>query len=240
VFDLLGAERVLAVQPHYDDNDIAAAGTLCRIARAGAHVAYLTVSDDLLGVLDPDLDDDAATQRLRAEQHAAGEIVGVSEQAWLGWPDAGGIDHVALRDQVVAAIRETRPDVVMTCDPWLPYEVHQDHVRTGHAVLEAALLSGLLRLRSGGRPHRVDHVALYYAGTPNVVIDTTDVQSERHAALDQYRMQFDDDGLAQLHRVLDKLESTQAPGGATHGESFRVMPASALHCGVRPASPLTG
>lgn len=236
MFDLLGAERVLAVQPHYDDNDIAAAGTLCRIARAGAHVAYLTVTDDLLGVLDPDLDDAAATERLRAEQRAAGEIVGVSEQAWLGWPDAGGIDHVALRDQVVAAIRGTRPDLVMTCDPWLPFEAHQDHVRTGHAVLEAVLLSGLARLRTGGRTHRVDHVALCFSGTPNVVIDTTEVQAERHAALDHYRMQFDDNGLAQLHLVLDALESAQAPDGATHGEAFRVMPTSALHCGVRPAS----
>lgn len=235
MFDLLTARRVLAVQPHYDDNDIAAAGTLCRLARGGAHVSYLTVTDDLLGVLDPDVDDATATARLRGEQHAAGAIVGVDEQRWLGWPDAGGLDHVTLRDQIISAIRDATPDVVMTCDPWLAHEAHQDHVGTGHAVLEAVLLSGLPRHRAGGRPHRVDNVALYFAGEPNALIDTTEVQTERHAALDQYRMQFDDDSMAGLHGALERLESAQAPDGATHAEALRVMPSAALHCGVRPA-----
>ncbi|MCC6956023.1 MAG: PIG-L family deacetylase, partial [Anaerolineales bacterium] len=48
--DLFSARRVLCVQPHYDDNDIAAGGTIARLKSAGAEVVYLTVTDDLMGV----------------------------------------------------------------------------------------------------------------------------------------------------------------------------------------------
>jgi LmbE family N-acetylglucosaminyl deacetylase len=39
--DIFSAKRVLCVQPHYDDNDIAAAGTLARLRQAGAELFYL-------------------------------------------------------------------------------------------------------------------------------------------------------------------------------------------------------
>ena len=48
--DLAGAQRILCVQPHYDDNDIAAGGTVAALAEAGVEVFYLTVTDDLVGV----------------------------------------------------------------------------------------------------------------------------------------------------------------------------------------------
>jgi N,N'-diacetylchitobiose non-reducing end deacetylase len=236
MFDLFTAQRVLAVQPHYDDNDIAAGGTLRRLADAGAHIVYLTVTDDLLGVLDPEIDITTATVQLRAEQRAAGAIIGVAEQRWLDWPDAGGFDHVVLRDQIVEAIRATQPDLMITCDPWLRNEAHRDHVGTGLAALEAVLLSALPRHRALGEPHAPAAVGLCYANDPNAVIDTTHVQVERHAALDCYRSQFDDHALEALHEAIDRHESSQAPNGATHGEALRIVGTGTLHCAVRPAS----
>ncbi len=222
------------MQPHYDDNDIAIGGTLCRLADAGAVITYLTVTDDLVGVLDPALLPAEATEQLRAEQHEAGVIVGVAEQRWLDWPDAGRIDIVTLRDQIVGVMREVQPEIVLTCDPWLAYETHRDHIQTGSATLEAAMMAGLARLAVSGAPWNVPTVGLYFAGEPNAVIDTSSVQERRHRALDAYRAQFDADGLAGLHAVLDRHESAQAPVGATHGEALRIMPSGALHCGVRP------
>jgi LmbE family N-acetylglucosaminyl deacetylase len=139
-----------------------------------------------------------------------------------------------LRDQIIAAIRDVRPDVVMTCDPWLRHEAHQDHVRTGFATLEAVLLSSLPRHRAPGEPHGIDAVVLCYPDNPNVMIDTSAEQSDRHAALDCYRAQFDDAGLAALHEALDRHERAQAREGMTHAEAFRVMSPSDLHCAVRP------
>jgi hypothetical protein len=49
--DLFGAERILVVQPHYDDNDIQIGGILAKLADNGTELIYLTVTDDLVGVI---------------------------------------------------------------------------------------------------------------------------------------------------------------------------------------------
>src|SRR5262245_7935274 len=91
--DIFSAKRILCIQPHYDDNDMAAAGTLFQLAKRGAEVIYLTVTDDLMGVNDVSLSDEEAAQVLKRDQAAAAEIVGVKENYWLGYPDAGDFDH---------------------------------------------------------------------------------------------------------------------------------------------------
>ena len=233
-FDLLRCRRVLAVQPHYDDNDIGCAGTIRLLAVSGAEVVYVTVTDDLAGVLDPHMPDAEASAGLLAEQRRAAEMLGVAALEQLGWPDAGGLEHVALRDQVIALIRQYRPDVVLTVDPWLAHEAHRDHVCTGLAVSEAVLLSDLPRIArdAGHPPWAVGHIAYYDTDDGNVTIDTSAVQTERHAVLDCYRLQFTHDDLAGLHAALDRHERRLAPEGATHGERLKVLPRSALHIGV--------
>jgi LmbE family N-acetylglucosaminyl deacetylase len=234
---MLNARRVLAVQPHYDDNDIGAAGTLSLLARSGAEIWYVTVTDDLAGVLDPDLPEAVARRQLLDEARTAGEIVGVSEFVDLDWPDAGGIDRVALRDQIIDLIRSFRPDLVMTIDPALPDEAHQDHLVTAAGVAEAVLLSSLPRVRpeTGRDAFGVGRIAYYYTVDPTDVVDTSTVQTQRHAALDCYRAQFTDADLVALHTAMDRYERSNAaagPADATHAEVFRVVPASALHVGL--------
>ena len=231
---ILDARRVLAVQPHYDDNDIGCAGTLTLLARAGADVCYVTVTDDMAGVLEADLADDVARRQLSDEAREAGAIVGVSRFVDLDWPDAAGLDRVALRDQIIDLIREFRPDLVLTIDPALADEAHQDHLITAAAVSEAVLLSGLPRVRgeSGDRAYSVGKIAYYFTVEPNDIVDTSHVQTERHAALDCYRAQFTADDLLGLHTALDRHERANATDAATHAEVFRVVPTSALHVGI--------
>jgi len=231
---ILDARSVLAVQPHYDDNDIGAAGTLTLLARAGAAITYVTVTDDLAGVLDARLPDDVARRHLLAEQREAGGIIGVRGFVDLEWPDAAGLDHITLRDQIIDVIRDTRPDLVLTVDPWLPHEAHSDHTITGRAVSEAVILSGLPRVRrsTGTAAVAVPHIGYYFTAAGNQVTDTSSVQHERHATLDCYRSQFTQEDLVGLHRVIDRHERAQAPTDATHGERLKVLPVSALHVGL--------
>src|SRR5512143_3646479 len=91
--ELFSAKRILCIQPHYDDNDIAAAGTLTQLARNGAELFYLTATDDLMGVVDTSLSDEDAAKALKDNQFAAGRIVGIREQYWCGYPDAGEYSH---------------------------------------------------------------------------------------------------------------------------------------------------
>jgi LmbE family N-acetylglucosaminyl deacetylase len=236
--DLRHARRVLAVQPHYDDNDIAAGGTLAALADAGAELVYLTVSDDLLGVRDATLSDAEARARLRAEQAEAAALIGVARSYWLDLPDAGAWDRLALRRELVRHIRLERPDFVFAPDPWLPYEAHPDHVRTGRAVAEACLVYDAPRLASGDpaldagyEPHALRGVAFYFTAAPNVhpAIDAT--RARKHRALDAYRTQLDAARLAELHAVLDHKERQWgARCGASHAEAVKLLAPAHLHC----------
>jgi LmbE family N-acetylglucosaminyl deacetylase len=234
--ELLQAHRILCVQPHYDDNDIGAGGTLAALHERGAELIYLTVTDDLVGVLDPTLPSDRAALQLKAEQRCAGEFIGVGEQIWLGYPDAGEFSVFALRMEIVRWIRQLRPDFIFTCDPWLPYEAHQDHIRTGLAVAEAAILYHLPRfvtdpeIDASYQPHGLKGVGFYLTHAPNLTFDISAWQSRKHRALNCYRLQFTPDTTEALHRQVEALERQAGKAaGFQFGEPLKLLLPEQLH-----------
>ena len=238
---LCSARRVLAVQPHYDDNDIGAGGTLAALADAGAELHYLTVTDDLVGVLDAALSDAEATALLRGEQQRAGEQIGVRSQHWLGYPDAGDYDAYALRMRIIEQVRRVKPDLLMTVDPELPEEAHPDHLCTGRAVKEAALLYSFPRLASSKEvdaayfaseePHTLQALALYFTLHPTELVDISATRERKHRAIDCYRAQFSDDAMAGLHVMLERKEREFADGQPyAFAEPIKLLHLGELHC----------
>ena len=238
--DIFSAKRVLCVQPHYDDNDIGAGGTLARLAKNGAELFYLTVTDDLMGVVDASLSAKAAEQALRRDQAAAGKNIGVKEQYWLGYPDAGEYDHFAVRRDVLKYIRLLQPDFIFAPDPWLTYEAHRDHIQTGLATAEAVIFSGMTRIASSDpavdaayKGHSILGVVFYYTREPNEIIDSTSVWETKLSAVHCYEAQFDSEGMDELMMALE-FKSRQVAQGKDfeHGEPLKILHPSALHCGI--------
>ena len=238
--DIFDAKRVLCIQPHYDDNDIAAGGTFAQLAKNGAEVIYLTVTDDLAGVVDTSLSADAATQALARDQQASGKIIGVKEQILLDYPDAGEYDYFALRRDILKYIRLIKPDFVFTCDPWLTYEAHHDHIQTGHAVAEAILFSGIRKIPSSDpavdaayKDHFINGVGFYYSREPNQIVDITSTWEAKVAAMRSYATQIPPDDADQLVMAF-QLKSQQICTGKDfqYGEPFKVLHPRALHCGL--------
>ncbi len=238
--DIFSAKRILCVQPHYDDNDIATAGILMRLQQNCVEVIYLTVTDDLMGVVDVTLPDDKAAQALKGEQFKAGKIVGVKEQYWLGFPDAGAYDYFAVRRDILKYIRLIQPDFIFTPDPWLTYEAHRDHIQTGLAVSEAVMFAGLKKIASSDpsvdavyRGHEIKGVAFYFTREPNYIADITSTWESKVDVLRCYKTQFDPESLEQLIMALD-LKSRQAARDEVfeRGEPLKVLHPSALHCGI--------
>jgi LmbE family N-acetylglucosaminyl deacetylase len=236
--DLMTAKRILAVQPHYDDNDIAAGGTLAALAENGAEIHYLTVTDDLIGVIDDSLTAEEATAQLKDEQYQAGEIIGVSEQYWLGFPDAGKYEYFDVRAGIIQHIRMVRPDFIFTCDPWMAYEAHNDHILAGRAAAEAAILFGLTRLKTNPEadqafemnPFDLTGVAFYGTSYPNTIFDISSTREKKHAAVDKYRAQFSQEDMQLLHAFLDIKEREYAKDEAfSYGEPLKVLRGFHLH-----------
>ncbi|HET6822083.1 MAG TPA: PIG-L deacetylase family protein [Anaerolineales bacterium] len=237
--DLFSAKRILCLQPHYDDNDIAAAGILTQLAKQGAELFYLTATDDLMGVVDVSLSDEEAANALKKDQFAAGNIVGVKEQYWLGYPDAGDYNYFDLRRDFLKYIRLLKPDFVFAPDAWLTYEGHRDHIQTGLAAAEAVMFAGLTKIASSDsavdaayEPHSIDGVALYYTREPNTIVDITSTWKEKIATARCYEAQFDSQGMEQLIMALDAKSQQVAQGKSfMRGEPLKVLHTNALHCG---------
>jgi LmbE family N-acetylglucosaminyl deacetylase len=236
LFDLFQAQTVLAIQPHYDDNDLGAGGTLAALQRAGSQIIYLTVTDDQVGVRDPCLSPAETEIALRREQAEAGRLIGVQEQRWLGYPDAGPIDYFALRQDLIVAIRDLQPDVIFSVDPWLPYEFHQDHILTGRAVSEAVGLYAFPRLKIHGesrlsyRPHTLQAIVYYLTHAPNTFFDITATMEAKLQAVRCYKMQFSPAELSELVAQLKDQARTAVEGQAFgFAEPLKVLSPGQLH-----------
>jgi LmbE family N-acetylglucosaminyl deacetylase len=238
--DIFSAKRVLCIQPHYDDNDIGAGGTFAQLAKSGAEIFYLTVTDDLMGVVDASLSKEAALKALERDQLAAGKIIGVKEQILLNYPDAGEYNYFDLRRDLLKYIRLLQPDFIFTCDPWLTYEAHHDHIQTGHAAAEAVLFSGLPRIPSSDpavdaayKEHSINGVGFYYSREPNQIVDITSTWETKVAAIRSYATQIPSDDADQLVMAF-QFKSQQICAGKDfqYGEPFKVLHPRALHCGL--------
>lgn len=238
--NIFEAKRVLCIQPHYDDNDIGIGGTLALLGEKGAELFYLTATDDLMGVVDHSLSDEQAAQTLKRDQFEAAKIVGVKDQFWLGYPDAGEYNYFALRRDFLKYIRLIQPDFVVTVDPWLTYEAHHDHIQTGLAAAEAVMFAGLTKIASSDpevdaryQPHDIKGIVFYHTREPNQIMDISTTWETKVAAVRCYEAQFTSQEMDQVILALDAKSQQVASGQLfPRGEALKVLHTSALHCGI--------
>ena len=85
--DIFSCKRVLAIQAHYDDIDIAVGGLVAQLVKNGAEVLYVTVTDDLAGVIDLTLSKEVAAARLAVRTTAGGRHA-LRRRPWRSRPAA--------------------------------------------------------------------------------------------------------------------------------------------------------
>jgi LmbE family N-acetylglucosaminyl deacetylase len=189
--DLLSVKRVVCVQPHPDDNEVGAAGTLIQLAQAGCEVVCVTVTDGRAGGAASVQEQDALVARRAAERIRAGQLCGVARQHAFTFEDAGDYEEAEVRRELIRVLRAERPDLVMTVDPWLPYEMHPDHVKTGLAAVRATVFAGNAAVMpEAGRPVLIPQVALYATSWPNTYVDVSAVWERKKAAILAHESQF--------------------------------------------------
>ncbi|MBS7610986.1 PIG-L family deacetylase [Candidatus Bathyarchaeota archaeon] len=225
---------VLSIQPHPDDTDIAAGGTIAKLARNSCQVIYVTVTDGGAGTSVRNLSWESVASIRRREQESAAKILRVSELIWLNYRDSELEPTMELRSRLITLIRRFKPDIVLTVDPWLRYEAHPDHRATGIAVSEAFLLSGFpnvnhVDLVNGLEPHSPKFIAYYWSERPNVYIDITEWIDIKFKAIMEHASQLSD-GMVSLLKGVFRLMGGKA--GYEYAEAFKVLTSSALHCDI--------
>jgi LmbE family N-acetylglucosaminyl deacetylase len=131
--------RALAVVAHPDDMEYGAAAAVARWTQQGRWVGYVLVTDGEAGI--ETMAPEEAGPLRRTEQVASCDVVGVTDVEFLGLPDGGLVEDLALRADLAAAVRRHRPDVVLSInhrDSWGGRSWnHADHRAVGRALLDA-------------------------------------------------------------------------------------------------------
>ena len=131
--------RALTIGAHPDDAEFGAGGTIARWADGGCEVTMLVVTDGSKGTWDPALTPEQLIDARRAEQRAAADELGAGDVVMLGFVDGELEASNALRREIAGWIRRTRPDVVLSHDPWKRYMLHPDHRVTGFTAVDAVV-----------------------------------------------------------------------------------------------------
>ncbi len=169
--------RALCVVAHPDDIEFYCAGTVLLMARHGVEVDFVLATSGDKGTRDPSHTRTAIARVREREQQAAAEILGVSRVEFLRHPDAELVESLELRERFVVAIRRTKPDVLLTFDPNVPYRFHPDHRVVGRVALDAAWPAARdpLTFPEAGPPHETAEAWCFGGVQPNLEVDVGEV-----------------------------------------------------------------
>src|SRR4029077_4445409 len=90
------------------------------------------------GSRDSTVDREQLAAMRETEQEAAAYVLGVKRVTFLRHPDAELTENLDLRRELVREIRTTKPDLLLTFDPFGGYRYHPDHRVVGRVGMDAA------------------------------------------------------------------------------------------------------
>ena len=201
---------VLFAYAHPDDESFGIAGTAMKLAAAGHTTALITMTRGDAGLwhgraegdwTKPDL----AEERAREWQQAA-EVIGFHHTRLLRWPDGGlaGSPVEEVTAEIVAFVREVRPDVICTFGPEGAGSEHDDHRAASFFAARAFARAAIAEhYPDRGAPHsarRLFFNASPYDGdplavgamAPTHVIDISLFHDRKAAAFECHKSQFKD------------------------------------------------
>ena len=193
-------ERVLVVTAHPDDVDFGAAGTIAGWVAEGIEVTYCIVTDGDAGGFDPTVPRSQIPAIRRAEQVAAGAVLGVHDVRFLGYRDGELTVTHDLRRDISRVIRQVRPQRMLIQSPernWrrLPAS-HPDHMAAGEAAIFAIYPDArnpfahpVLLNDEGLDAWTVHDVWVFGTPTPDTFVDITDRFDTKIAALRAHESQ---------------------------------------------------
>jgi LmbE family N-acetylglucosaminyl deacetylase len=197
-------QKILVILAHPDDPEFFCGATLARWSRSGHEIHYLLFTCGDKGFDDPRVSSAEICKKRHEEQNAAAAVIGVKSIQFLDLEDGVLVPTIELRRQVVRAIRQVRPDVLVTCDPsylytWNDRINHPDHRYAGQVVLDAVFPAAgnpfffpELMKEEGLQPHTPREVWVSLAADPNVALDVTDMWEIKLEALKRHISQIGD------------------------------------------------
>jgi LmbE family N-acetylglucosaminyl deacetylase len=184
----------MVIFAHPDDAEVQCAGTIALWVEAGKRITYVVLTKGDKGTQDPSMAGDALAQIRQEEQLKAASELGVEKVLFL--PNSDGELEVSLerRKILTRIIREHQPEVMITHDPWMRYQLHPDHRASGTLALDAVIsardpLYFSEQVQEGLEPCRVRRALLFASDQPDFWMDIGGTIEKKISALGQHRSQ---------------------------------------------------
>jgi len=213
-------ERVMVVFAHPDDAEVQCAGTVALWAKAGKKVTYVAMTRGDQGTADPEMTPEGLTSLRKKEQLAAAEELGVEKVVFMENHDGELEVTMERRRQLTRVIREHQPQVLLTHDPWMRYQLHPDHRATGRLALDAVIsardrLYFFEQIEEGLSPCRVHRVLLFASDQADYWVDVTATIEQKIRALGRHASQ-----VGQWPKWDDRFRNRAMEAGAPRGMKF--------------------
>lgn len=217
----------MVIVAHPDDAEFMCAGTVAKWAAEGWDVWYVLATSGDKGTRDFEVDSQYLAAIREREQRQAGEVLGLKEVIFLGYPDGFLEYSQEIKGQVVQLLRRLKPTVVITWDPFANRLNHTDHRTIGLITVDAVFPASrdhLYYLRDyaddGLEPHRVADLLLAGTRDADYHVDVTAHMSTKIDALMKHTSQIGE-------RTREDMLKRWA--GKTVTESYR-----RIHLGSQP------
>lgn len=174
-------KRALCLVAHPDDIEFYCAGAVLLMTAHGAAVDFVVATSGDKGARDTSKSPAKLARLREREQEMAAEILGVKNVRFLRHPDAELVESLELREELVREIRTTKPDVLLTFDPNVPYRFHPDHRAVGRVALDAAwpCARDPLTYPKAGAPHETAEAWCFGGIQPNLEVDVGEVIAKK-------------------------------------------------------------
>jgi len=174
-------KRALCIVAHPDDIEFYCGGAVVQLTRRGVAVDFVLATSGDKGARDASKTRAKVARTREREQEMAADVLGVKHIAFLRHPDAELVESLELRQEFVREIRASKPDVLLTFDPNVPYRFHPDHRVVGRVALDAAWPSARdpLTFPKIGPPHETAEAWCFGGLQPTLEVDVSDVLSKK-------------------------------------------------------------
>lgn len=219
-------DRVIVIAAHPDDPEFGCAGTMVKWAGAGKKVTYVLLTSGDKGSHDPDLRPGRLAAVREEEQRAAAKDLGVEQVIFLRYPDGLLENTLELRRQLASVIRQHRPHILLTIDPWRHYQLHPDHRAVGQAALDAIYAAREWyifpeQLVEEVEPWRVKEVYLFWTDSADYWEDISECIETRIAALARHASQVGLNMEKLAERIRQRAQEAGEASGYEYAEAFK-------------------
>ncbi|MDY6853807.1 MAG: PIG-L deacetylase family protein [Thermodesulfobacteriota bacterium] len=216
---------IMAIMAHPDDAELGCGGTVAKWVKEGKEVRYVICTNGDKGSKDKDVSPHLLAETREDEQRKAAQVLGVKSVTFLRHRDGELEVTLAFRSELALLIRQYKPHIIVTHDPWRPYLLHPDHRAVGYTTSDAVVASRdhlflPAQTNAGFDAHSPREIYFTFPEKPDLFIDITDTLDLKLQALEKHQSQIE------IHENWREMITAMArdfgkKGNIEYGEIFK-------------------